>query len=299
MASGQRIAPAAGALRTEVIERLFRGSIDMHCHFGPDPTFERRTDAYELVMKAQEMGMGGLVLKSHDYPTPPLAKNLQRFAPNVALIGSVTLDEEMGGLNPKAVEASAKMGAKVVWMPTLTSENDKRKLGRPGPGVTLFRDFDKDKKLLPVVGEILGLIKHNNMVLATGHLSAEETFALVDEALKVGIRKIIITHAMMTVVGSGLTIEQQKQMAQKGAFIEHCYVGCMPTFRYYEPKVIAEAVKTVGAEHCILSTDLGQAPNPPPPEGMRMLISAMLLSGLSEEEIELTVKRNPAQLLGL
>ena len=44
---------------------------------------------------------------------------------------------------------------------------------------------------------------------------------------------------------------------------------------------------------------LGQNYNPAPAEGMRMMIGYMLKYWLSEKEIELMIKTNPAKLLGL
>ena len=64
-------------------------------------------------------------------------------------------------------------------------------------------------------------------------------------------------------------------------------------------QTMVEAIRTVGVGRCLLSSDLGQAHNPPPAEGMKMMIATMLSGGLSEKEIEIMVKINPARLLGL
>ena len=84
-----------------------------------------------------------------------------------------------------------------------------------------------------------------------------------------------------------------------GAFIEHCYVGFLPTDFRNDPKPMVEAIRALGAEHCIISTDLGQYYNPPPAEGMRMFIALLLKNGITEHEIGLMAKLNPAKLLGL
>ena len=150
-----------------------------------------------------------------------------------------------------------------------------------------------------MVWQILDIVKKYDMVLATGHVSAPEAFTLVDEAREKGITKIIATHPLTTVVGATLSIEEQQQMAKKGAFIEYCFVDTMPLADRLDPKKIAEAVRAVGAEHCILTTDFGQNHNPPPAEGMRMMIATMLRCKLTVEEIETMIKSNPAKLLGL
>ena len=277
------------------IDNLLKGSIDMHMHAGPDPRVERRLDALQAAREAQEAGMRAIVLKSHEYPTAPLASILNQLVPDVTVIGSIALDFEVGGLNPRAVEASARMGAKIVWMPTFSSDNDMKKRGMSAEGI---RILDEKGELLAPIHEILDIIKQYSMVLATGHVSVEESFALVEAAQKARLPKIVVTHPLLESLGASLSLEQQQQMVDKGAFIEHCFVSAMPLGGFH-PKKIAEAVKAVGAEHCVLSTDFGQAHNPAPADGMRMAIATMLLCRLTEQEVELLVKVNPAGLLGL
>jgi len=283
------------------IEKLLKGSIDMHCHHGPDTLHERSVDALQAARQAQAAGMRAIVLKSHVYPTAPLAYLINQFVPDFTTVGALSLDSYMGGLNPHAVEASAKLGAKVVWMPTFDSSNDARIKGNPEAGIAFS---DKNGKLLPVIDDILDIIKKYNMVLATGHVSVAESFALVDKARGKGISKIVITHPQLAVMGACLNIEQQKQMAEKGAFLEFAFFTISPAYhavfgRRDEPSAIVEAVRAVGAEHSIISTDHGQALNPVPVEAMRVGIAMMLAYGLTEKEIETMVKVNPAKLLDL
>lgn len=278
------------------IERLMHGSIDMHIHHSPDARVGRRLDALQVAIQAEEAGMRAIVLKSHDYPTAPLAYIINKSVHNLTVFGSLSLDFPVGGLNPSSVEISALLGAKVLWMPTFSSANDRKKRGLGGEGINIL---DEKGNIVPAAQQCLDIVKSHVMVLATGHVSTAEAFALVDEARKKGITKIVITHPLSTGFGATLSIEEQQQMAKKGAFIEHCFGSTMPMGERLHPMKIAEAVKAVGAEHCILSTDLGQEWNPAPAEGMRMMIGTMLKCALSIEEIELMVKVNPARLLGL
>ena len=276
--------------------QLVPGSIDMHIHHSPDAHMDRRVDALQVAIQAEEVGMRAVVLKSHDYPTAPLAQIVGQQVRTLSVFGSLTLDFAVGGLNPCALEVSARLGAKVVWMPTFSSANDREKLGLGGEGI---RIVDERGQLLPVVHQILDIVKSDDLVLATGHLSAAEAFILVDEARRQNITKIIATHPLETRVGATLNLEEQRQMAEKGAFVEHCFHCVMPLGDRLDPMRIVEAVRTVGAERCILTTDFGQAWNPPPAEGMRMMVATLLRCGLSGDEIETMIKTNPAQLLGL
>jgi len=275
---------------------LVKGAIDMHVHHAPDAHIRRRVDALQAAVQAEEAGMKAIVLKNHDYPTAPLAYMVNQHVENLTVYGSLSLDFEIGGLNPAAVEASALLGAKVLWMPTFSSANDREKLGRSGKGIKIL---DEKGKILPVVQEILDIVKSHAMVLATGHVSVPEAFALVDEAVRKGITKIVVTHPLEQRVGATLSLEEQQRMVQKGAFIEHCFLCTMPLGDQLDPRRIVEAVNAVGAEHCILTTDLGQDWNPPPAEGMRMMVGTLLRCKLSIEEIEIMIKTNPAALLDL
>lgn len=278
-----------------VIENLLEGSIDMHIHTGPDPRVERRVDALQAALQAQEIGMRAIVLKSHEYPTAPLAYAVNQIVQNIAVFGSISLNFEIGGLNIYAVDTAAKLGAKVVWMPTFSSANDMKKKNIEG-GITVV---DGEGKLLPVVKDILEIVKRHGMVMATGHLSASEVFALVEETKNMGVWKIVITHPLSVEVGPCLGLEEQSALAKKGAFIEHTLCLTSPLMDGLHPMKLVEAIRVIGAEHCIMSTDLGQAFNPAPAEGMRVMIATMLKCGITEEELELMVKVNPAKLLDL
>ena len=277
-----------------IIDQLLKGSIDMHVHAAPDPMGARRLDAMQLALQAKEAGMSAVVFKSHHYPTAPVAQIVNQVVQGVLLIGSLTLNRENGGLNPIAVEASAKLGAKVIWMPTINSTVDLRRRGKEEVVCIL----NEEGKLAPQMKPILEIIESNNLVLATGHISLAEILALADETQRMGI-KLVVTHPLTHSFGNSLTIEQQQALVARGAYIEHCFNVCMPLFERLDPKIIAEAIKTVGSEHCILSTDLGQVGNPSPVEGVRMMIAAMLKCGLNRQEVELLVSTNPSHLLSL
>lgn len=279
----------------DAIDRLLQGSIDMHAHYGPHPNEKLRCDALKGAQLAGEVGMRAIVLKSHEYCTASLAYIVGQAVPAVAVFGAICLNSEVGGLNPAVVEISAKLGAKIIWMPTTSSNYQiKEKNYRKG-GIGVL---DSKGKLLPVVGEILNIAKQYEIVIATGHLSVEAAFTLVDKAREKGIWRLVATHPLGMDRDEYFSLEEQCKIADKGAFIEHCFFMEMPDFRR-DPELMVEAIRAVGAGRCILTTDLGQNYNPASAEGMRMMIGYMLKYGLSEKEIESMVKTNPAKLLGL
>jgi hypothetical protein len=276
------------------VDRILEGALDIHVHFGPDPKVERRAGAVEIALQAREMGMQGVVLKSHEYPTHPVAATTGDLVPELTVLGGVALDLEVGGLNPKAVEATANMGGRIVWMPTHSAKADREAKGLDG-GISLL---DDSGSLVPEVHSILALIKSHDMVLATGHISTAESLALVAEARNVGIQRVVVTHGTTMSYMTGMTLEDMKTLAGMGAFIEHCLHVVMPTTHRMDPKDLAQVILAIGAEKCILSTDFGQDFHPMPAEGLRMGIATMLRSGMEEVEVGMLVKDNPSRLMG-
>jgi len=166
-----------------------------------------------------------------------------------------------------------------------------------GDGLSILND---DSRLVPEMDGILALVKRYNMVLATGHMSPAEIFALVERAHAMGIGKLVITHPVLEdVMEKILSLEDQQRLVQMGAVIEHTYVDFLPNQGRKDPLHMAEAIRSVGVEHCIITTDLGQHPNPPPAEGMRMFIALLLRMDFNEKEIEIMARVNPARLLDL
>jgi len=285
------------------LDNLIKGSIDMHIHFNPDSLIVRRQDSLELAQSARELGMKALVLKAREFNTVPVAQLVSKLVPEVQVFGSVTLDNEVGGLNPAAALSAARMGAKVIWMPTVTSANSKSRsegmIGAklPGEGQTLL---DSRGNLKPEAIEAVRIAKEYNIVLASGHISPRETLALSQEARRIEFGKLVITHALQAqLTDASLSAEEIRQLAQQGAFIEHSFWGWMPTVSQADPKQIVESIRSTGPERCILSSDFGQSYHPPAPEGFRLFMATLLRNGLEEKDLEWMVKTNPARLLGL
>ena len=282
------------------IDELLQGSVDMHVHFFPDALMEFRMDAVDTAMQARDMGVKGLVLKAHTYPTAPVAALAEKAVPEVKVFGSICLEYECGGLNPYALSAMAQLGTKVVWMPTHSSSNEIK----GSAGVTLaqegFSILDSNNQLVPEIDKILSVIKEYNMVLCSGHISPAETYPLVDAALAKGISKIVITHPLTAEIAKQkFTLEDLVKLGKIGAYIEHTFVTYLPNELRHDPKRLVDTIRAVGADQTIISTDLGQQWNMPQAEGMRMFIATLLMSGATEREVELMAKVNPSKLLDL
>ena len=281
------------------------GAIDIHVHSDPD-AFNRGMDDLEIARMAARRGMRGIVLKNHVEPTAGRAAILSRVVPGIEIYGGIALNRAVGGVNPDAVEWLHRMSGgrgKVVWLPTFDSENQHRILKEPGEGLRVA----VDGKVLPETEAVLKIIARENLSLATGHVAPEESLAVIKRARELGVKNIVVTHAMAEV--PGMNLDQVKQAAAMGAFIEYCFLNDIHGPQSYWPFLrswkrvsfsdIAKVIKEVGPQSFILSSDLGQAGTPDHPDGMEMMINGMRREGLSQADVDLMVKRNPARFLGL
>jgi hypothetical protein len=276
------------------------GAADLHCHFGPDPHRERSVDAFEAASEAGAAGHRAVVLKSHDSPTPSLAWAVQREVGDaISVFGGICCDREIGGVNPAAVEVALGLGARIIWLPTLSSRQDfengvAAQLGIPGPGIVVT---DHDDQLLAETHDVLALVKQHDAILATGHVSAAEHYAVVRAFARRG--KVLVTHATEDLAGPNLTPAQCRELADLGAWIELCAMTCIGGLATRTVAEMLGTVRAVGVARVTLGTDFGQKINPHPAAGLQTYADALYAEGLSEDEIRRMACDNPCELLGV
>jgi hypothetical protein len=271
------------------------GTIDIHVHSLPDDR-PRSVDAIEAARQAHARGMRAIVLKNHYESTAGLAYLVRGLVPGIEIFGGIDLNLTVGGINPAAVEHMTRVTGgwgHIVWMPTFDAENQVRYSKENRRSVSVSRGG----ALLPEVTQVISLIAKHNLVLATGHSTAEEGLMLLREGRRQGVEQMIVTHAMNPPIQ--MTVPQMQEAAKLGAYIE--FVGSSPVApdageRYDR---FADAIRTIGPEHCILSSDLGQMGNPLPVDGFGTFLIAMRSRGFTEQEIDRMARQNPARLLGI
>ena len=282
------------------------GVIDMHVHPDPD-VFGRSLTDIELAMIAKRKGMRGIVIKNHVVTTADRAALVMQQVPGLEVWGGIVLNKSVGGVNPSAVEWMHRMSGgrgKVVWLPTFDSDKHiKTLVDKNQSGLVVAANG----RVTPEMEEVLKIIARENLILATGHVSADEVVTVVKRAKELGVKNILITHGLTNI--PGLSLEQAKQVASMGAKIEICYLQFMtgPDAQYkwmthwekVDASTVAKAVKEIGADHLVLSTDLGQQGMMTPPDGVENEIAAVKAAGVSQSDIDLMMKKNPAILLGL
>lgn len=292
-------------------DRLLEGAIDLHCHGYPEISFDvkMRVDDLEAAQLAAQAGMKGFVLKSHMWPTVGRVYQMKNQIKGVEVWPSIALNTSAGGFSPWATESALKQGVKVIWMPTWSAKNDIQRGGvsrlmknwlstinqiEPEDGLTVFNDSGEiDRK----VKEVLALAKDYDVAVFTGHLSPEEGLAIGREAKKMGFKKLIFCHPDSKTVGAQM--EHIKAMAEMNFFVEFTFLGLLPVFWRISIQEICRRIKEIGAERSILTTDTFFEWTPPPSEMMRMFISSLLTQGITGDEIEMMVRKNPSELLNV
>jgi hypothetical protein len=276
-------------------ENPLAGVIDIHVHCAPDST-PRSIDAIDLARLAAQRGMRGLVLKNHYQPTASLAYIVRKEVPGIEIFGGVDLNLSVGGMNPFAVEhMAATTGGygRFVWMSTFDSEAQVlySKQARP------FVRVAQNGQLLPETRQVIAVIAKHNLVMATGHTSAEEALLLIREARAQGVKHMVVTHAMLQPIH--MSDAQMVEAAKMGAYIEFVYNGLIGSYKESTFQDYARAIRSVGVEHCILSSDMGQPGNPLHPDGLIALFDGLRKEGITQAEIDRMAKENPARVLGL
>src|ERR1700687_19016 len=271
------------------------GVIDIHAHTDPD-SMPRSIDAIDLARLAKQRGMRGLVLKNHYESTAALAYIVRNEGPGIEIFGGIDLNLTVGGVNPAAVERMVLMKGgwgRVVWMPTFDNENQVKydKQNRP------FVSVSKGGHLLPEVLQVIDIVAKHQLTLETGHSSAEDGLLIVHEAHQRGVQHIVVTHAMAPQIA--MTIPQMQQAARDGAYIEFVYSGTLAPNATIGIPDFAKAIRAVGPSSCILASDLGQVGNPLHPDGLVLFFEALRKEGISQADIDLMSKTNPASVLGL
>ena len=268
------------------------GAIDMHAHAAPDGT-PRKLDALELARMAKAAGMRAIVIKNHYEPTASLAFLVRKVVPGIEVFGGISLDLTVGGVNPAAVEWMTKVEGgygKVVWLPTFDSESQVKLNGDNRP----FAPVMRDGKILPEVLAVIDIAAKHDLVLEMGHSSPQESLLIIPEAKRRGVKHVVVTHAMASPGGS-MTLGEMREAAKQGALLELVYSP--PTDEQLTKE--AEAIKAIGAASFVLSSDLGQPPNPLHTDGLLAMYKGLMAHGVSAADIDVMARKNPARLLGL
>lgn len=287
---------------------LLQGAVDIHIHHGPD-LYPRIQDAFELAQDAKAAGMRGVCLKTHNFPTAPMALLARKHVPGIDIFGSITCNLEVGGINPSAVEAAIKYEARQIWLPTIDSTNHALvtgSVGQHGRGLTIkggLSDYarkkprlfllDDEGNLAPALHEIFSMVADADIILNLGHISFKEMTAIVPAAQRAGVKRIICDHPFF----SCLSLGQQSELADQGVWINFTAGELLPRWWRVSVADFAAAIRNVGVPRAVISSDCGQLHNPPMVEALRISCQLLLEEDFTADEIKRLLHHNPAELL--
>jgi hypothetical protein len=291
--------------------KLLEGAYDTHLHIAPD-VVERKVDDLTLAQRFLQLGLAGFVLKSHYGSTAERASVVRNAVPGIDVRGAIALNRAVGGMNPLAVEIAAREGARTVWLPTVDSVHESHEREAP-PGAKVpvwvklqleLREQGLEIPPVPVVDdagaplpetrEVLKMIARHQLVLATGHLSRDEIFTVVDAAIEAGVKDIVITHPEFP--SQNLGPDDQKALADKGALLERCFTT--PHTGKVSWERLIENTRAAGPERSVISTDLGQVFNPEVEGGLTTMVDRYLEAGFSDEEVHVMAVVNTRRVAG-
>jgi hypothetical protein len=292
---------------------------DLHVHVGPELLSRRYT--VETLAEEAQRDFFGFVAKNHFQPTTAWTSRISHQFP-VPMMGSVTLNKGVGGINPEAVRAALSgfktdplqmergKGRFIVWMPTIHAEahlvhnrrrdiisdwgcsDEYQKIYAEGEGITVL-DPGNLNRISQEAIEVLKIIASEDLILATGHLSSAEVEILVKEALTVGVKRIILTHPFYQ--ATHMPLEQQVELSEpRRVFIELAYANLQ--FDRIPLEAYVELIRAAGPDRVILSSDLGQPGSESVGSGWKKYFKLLTEKGISEKEFAQMSIENPHQL---
>lgn len=299
---------AVNETREQEIAELLVGAIDLHCHSGP-AAMPRILDHHEAMLDAAAAGFRAVLYKDHFYLGVAHAVILEKLVPDtgVKLFSGLALNNASGGINPHAVNHAINIGAKIVWLPTLSAANHiaqtqgqaknfpktaKRMLD-PIPLTAL----DANGRITDDTKMVLDLIAEGDIILAGGHLPAKELIQVFEEAGRRGVKRMLVNHPTYVVNCSD---DDMKALVELGAYLEHSI--CMfieGKSLEFSPSDLAHYIELAGPERTVLSSDLGLQGAPRPIEGFRQIVGMLLDLQFSKQDIRTMIGDNAAWLLDL
>ncbi len=292
---------------SKILREILQCTIDMHVHIGPE-VIPRKYTTQRLEL-AERGKLRGAVLKNHFYPTSPFVKEVK--GPKMELYGSIALNFSVGGLNPEAIRAASMLSDKpiIVWLPTISADNFLKNSEyeiapewcsganiqpRKASSLSGIRLIDSKGMLVNEAKRVIRIVKEVNAVLATGHISWQESLAAINYATSIGLDKIIVTHPIYQRIS--MPIEVQKDLVAKGCFMEVCY--SMFSLDDISIKEIAEQINQIGPNGIILSSDVGQKNSESPSQALFKFCKLLLKEKIPVEWLEIMLVKNPRKLLG-
>ncbi|HYO35384.1 MAG TPA: DUF6282 family protein [Geodermatophilus sp.] len=244
--------------------RLIDGVADLHVHGAPSLVARHGLD-HEVVGAHAQVGVDLAVLKAHEGSTVERAA-LAAGRPEtegVRVVGGIVLNSPAGGANPDAVEVAARLGGRVVWMPTVSAPAHVASAAAPELSVHRTLSFrqvdvlDDAGALLPAWHEVLDVVAAHDLVLASGHLTCAEALVLFRAASAAGVRRMLFNHPRMPFLG--WDDDAAPELARLGVVLE---LGILPDILTTEGPPSTTLGEVYPHDQLAFGGDLGHADHP-------------------------------------
>ncbi len=288
------------------VKEVLDGAIDLHVHPGPSP-FPRRIGIREAAQQAADAGFSAILVKSHHHS---MLTDIQALEGDggpmpIPVYGGVALNNYVGGVNPVAVELSVNRGGRLVWFPTVSSDqhicahSDELRFPTTDHALTVgdaLRVIDEHGTLTPAASAVLDQIKRYDLILSTGHMSPDEVTAVLRAAHERGITKLLVNHPNFVIEANEDLVHEWIAL---GAVIEHslCMYDDRTSYCNWDLAELIRLINLFGIEHTLFGSDLGQKGNPLPVEGWERIIGELLDAGFTVEQLRTITVTNPSRLL--
>ena len=231
---------------------------DLHVHASPS-LLPRHGDDAATVAAEHAVGFTTVVLKAHEGSTVERAT-----LAGGDTFGGVVLNSPVGGANPDAVQVAARLGGRMVWMPTVSART--HKAGAAAPELAVHRGFElglveviNGGRIRPEWLDVLDVVAEHDLLLASGHLSAAETVTLFTEARRRGVRRLLVNHPMMAFLG--WNDEAAAILRSLGAYVE---LGILPDLLGGPGRSSLDLTGSYPTSLLAFGGDLGHAAHDPP-----------------------------------
>lgn len=280
------------------------GVFDLHVHANPC-LLPRIGDDLDFAKLGKEYGMAGIAVKAHLESTASRAYYVNKLIEGFRYVGGICLNYPVGGINPAAVDACLRMGGRIVWMPSAHSKFHAKLKGELGnwkhsgmklynpPGAKGITILDESNQLTSEIKDVVRLVKENNALIGTSHLSPEEIVILTkyckDEKVK-----IILNHLRWV---PEYSLELGKEAIKHGAYIELTATTLLRLGERVEISEVVGIIKELGVNSIVIGSDAGGVRSPSPAEALRVVGNNLLMHGMSEADLKQMMCIKPIEVL--
>ncbi|MFD5874690.1 DUF6282 family protein [Streptomyces sp. NPDC060322] len=280
---------------------LARRVVDVHYHAGPD-LYRRRLTSSGAGRAYAEVG-GWVVLKSH--LTSSAARAWEAREEGLPVSGTLVLNELAGGLRPRAIEQAVyahgpdSPARLVVHLPTVVGPGHASALRRtpfhPRLDIDRWRaapTVDANGQLHRDVTEVLRAARDLPVVVATGHCPRDAALRIVDEAVRLGVSRLLLTHATHPM--SGFTPNDLTNLSDvPSLYVELTALTLLLGHR--DTGHLGEVVRA--HPRVVFSSDLGQPDQPDVKAWLELNEQWFRAAGLTNRETRAITWTNPTNLL--